>query len=67
MNFGFISFSLKFSSEFCKTMACAMFSEAISSGTLTYSHRNLNGYSPPLRTTFFLLGIEILVRGLQKH
>ena len=29
---------------------------------LTFWHRDLSGHSPPLRTTFFSLGISILVR-----
>jgi hypothetical protein len=33
-NFGFISLSFRFSSEFCRTVACAAFSEVMSSGTL---------------------------------
>ena len=34
--------------------------------TLTFWHRDLNGCSPPSRTTFFSLGIYILAHGLQK-
>ena len=33
---------------------------------LTVMHQDLNGYSPPMCTTFFSLGIQILARGLQK-
>jgi len=33
---------------------------------LTFTQRDLNGYSQPSRTTLFSLGIKIFVHGLQK-